>query len=75
GLGALGSSKLAPSIFAGVHGDACVLAGISVFERQTYWLEQALDAIAEPFEQRAGTEERRVQVAWRTRYVKYLPSP
>jgi hypothetical protein len=32
-----------------------VLAGVSVFERQTHWLEQALDAIAEPFEQRAGT--------------------
>jgi len=31
-----------------------VLAGVSVFERQTHWLEQALDAIAEPFEQRAG---------------------
>ncbi|MGG1947002.1 DUF3800 domain-containing protein [Trinickia sp. NRRL B-1857] len=32
-----------------------VLAGVSVFERQTHWLEQALDAIAAPFEQRAGT--------------------
>ena len=32
-----------------------VLAGVSVFERQPHWLEQSLDAIAEPFEQRAGT--------------------
>ncbi|CAM2147054.1 DUF3800 domain-containing protein [Pararobbsia alpina] len=32
-----------------------VLAGVSVFERRTHWLEQELDAIAEPFEQRAGT--------------------
>jgi len=31
-----------------------VLAGVSVFERQTHWLERELDAIAEPFEQRAG---------------------
>lgn len=31
-----------------------VLAGVAVFERQTHWLEQELDAIAEPFEQRAG---------------------
>lgn len=31
-----------------------VLAGVAAFERQTHWLEQELDAIAEPFEQRAG---------------------
>ncbi|MGR9587077.1 DUF3800 domain-containing protein [Pandoraea sputorum] len=33
-----------------------VLAGVSVFERQTHWLERELDSIAEPFEQRAGRE-------------------
>ncbi|AKK25086.1 DUF3800 domain-containing protein [Pandoraea oxalativorans] len=33
-----------------------VLTGVSVFERQTHWLERELDAIAEPFERRAGRE-------------------